>query len=272
VTRRQHIETELDRCDLDYEIVKAIDGSTFTPHEMEKLADIDAVRKSPDWLSPNMVACALSHKKVYRKIADDGSECAFVLEDDVTLREDIRSILQAVEEHLDRSEVALLHYMSFAPLELSTRNAAQLLDGGRLLYPMFLRGVVGASAYVITRSAAEGMADTSALISTASDDWLGFYESGYLDRIRCVHPMPVRTIGAKSTISVASQSGLRSRVTEWIDKNKIPILSSCLTRYRLRNIAEMSNFTTSDDLSPLDPNYHAGGRYPTFEVAASNLK
>ena len=51
---------EAERIGLDYEIVPAIDGGEVPIEELYKVADIEAVKGSPKWLSPRVLATQLS--------------------------------------------------------------------------------------------------------------------------------------------------------------------------------------------------------------------
>jgi glycosyl transferase family 25 len=247
VRRREHIVAEVGKFGLDHEIVPAVDGTKFTEEEVVQIADMERVRMNPDWLTPTMLATALSHRKVFERILENGDKYALILEDDAEFSDDPRPLLDSIKPVLRKREVALLHYFSFAPLGISTVGSERIHSEKILAYPLALRGLVSAAAYVITQDGARSLYDSVVPVSTASDAWVDFFESGWLDAIRIVHPRPVEVIGAKSTINAAAQSRLRSIVTELVDKYRIPILHDFLRRQRLRKINAMSEFFLTEE-------------------------
>lgn len=250
VRRREHILTEVRKYGLEHEIVPAVDGTIFTEADIEKVADMERVRADPEWLTPTMIATALSHRRAYERMIEEGDKVALVLEDDARFASDPRRLLDSIEPVVGESEVVLLHYFSFKPLGISTVGSNQLNETTIVAYPIALQGLVSAAAYIITLAAGRSLYDSVCPITTSSDAWVDFVEKGWLDTTRVVYPRPVDVIGAKSTISVASQSGVRALLTEYIDKHQIPILHGLLRRQRLRNINSMSDFFLTDQPSP----------------------
>lgn len=252
VKRHAHMMREMGRMDLEFEFVEAVDGGGFSDGDIAAVADPDTVKNYPGWANPRMIATTLSHRKVFKRILDQGLDSALVLEDDVCFDRDIEFVVESLEKIVMGSEVVLLHYFSFAELELSTVGAIKVAPDRQALYPMFLQGVVSGAAYVITREAARKLYESTVPVKTASDSWFDFVSDGRLDRVRVVYAMPVRVIGAKSTISVATQSALRARLTEFVEEYEIPILHRVLRRGRLANVESMSKFVLTGERSPLD--------------------
>ncbi len=250
--RRQHVIAEAEKHGLNFEIIPAVDGGTVPSSEIQKLADMEAVSRHREWLSDRMLATSLSHRKVYEKIIAEGIDVALVLEDDVTFFDDFANIAEIVCEQLSGAEVALLHYVSFEPLSLSSQGATLLAKGRKLLYPLTLTGVGSAAAYLVTRRAAQNLFERLIPLRTAPDSWNDFIDFEYVDRVRMVYPPVAGVIGAKSTIYVDSQSRFRSGLTELVDKCQIPIAYSFLRKWRLRNVENMSRFSITEEKSVLD--------------------
>ncbi len=166
--RHEHILAEVKKLGLDFEIVRAIDGGLLSESEIEAIADMPVVSKVRDWLTNRMLATSLSHKKVYETILAQGVDVACVLEDDVQLYPEFVHVLNHLKSSLNGPEVALLHYISFRPLGLSTVNALDLSLVRKLMFPMALDGVGSAAAYVITREAAESLVQNLLPLSTGA--------------------------------------------------------------------------------------------------------
>lgn len=250
--RRRHITSEAKRHHLDFEIVKAVDGSEMSDEEIESVSDMEIVRKHPDWLSRNMIATALSHRQVYERIMCGEDTAALILEDDVKLAPGISTLLHRLEENLVNAEIVLLHYGSFEPLELSNYSSVSLYETYKLTYPLSMKGVVSAAAYVVTKLAARNLYNWILPVRIAPDTWDRFWEAGLVDRMRMVYPQPVELIGAKSTIYVDRQSWFRKHLTEFVDRHEVPILHQMLTKSRLNDVATRANFSLTDERSPLE--------------------
>jgi glycosyl transferase family 25 len=251
--RREHIVAEVDRIGLEYEIVKAVDGSQLSSQDFDKLCDMETVRKFPQWLSPGMIGASLSHRLVYSRIIENNDRAALVIEDDAILPDSLAEIVAGISSVIMPNEVILLYYSSFEPLQLSTVNAARVAEKHTIMYPMFLKGVVGAVCYVITNQAAKNMVDGVMPIAAAPDSWIDFTAKGMFDSIRCVYPMDVGHLGVKSVINATAQGKARRWLTEFVERNKIPIFYEFLIRIRKNQVLPRTSFTTTDLQSPLDP-------------------
>lgn len=252
VKRRRDILAQAEEQGLDFEIVEAIDGGAVPPQELHKLADMAVVMRHRSWLSDRTLATALSHRRAYEKFLEDGGSTALIIEDDALLFDGIAAIAQSAADVLIGPEIALLHYVSFAPLGLSAQNSARISADTELMYPMTLDGVGSAAAYLVTRDGAQSLVDKVIPVRSASDSWNDFVAFGYLDRVRMVYPEPAGVIGAKSNISIEGQNRIRFAVTQLADRYQIPILSSFFRNQRLKTVRAMSQFFVTDERSPFD--------------------
>lgn len=250
VERRKHIIKEIEKHNLNYELVKAVEGAALPRDEFERLCNMDVVRQNPKWLNPGMIGCSLSHLSVYRKICESDETAALVLEDDVILPDDFGEFLSSVKKYLKQNEVILLHYMSFETLKLSKQQSDSVNKNYQILSPCSLRGVNSGAAYIITRSAAQHLAENLLPIDTGPDAWSDFIAKGKLKTVRCVYPMNVNVVGAKSTISATGQSNFRARLTELIDDYKISPFYQILRRMRLKSIQSRSRVRLVNEQSP----------------------
>lgn len=252
--RRDHIIRAARAAGVEFELIEAVDGRELTDAQIEELCDLSVIRDAPNWLTRGAIGAALSHRRAYERIVESGDHGAIVLEDDVTFDTDFKNIVSTAAPHLKEREAILLNYVSFEHLDLSLQRAVPLAGERRLMYPMFLKGVMSAAAYMISRDAAMSMLSWTLPIRLTADCWFDFHQGGPINSVRCVYPMPVHVIGAKSTIESVNQSFVRARITEIIDKYQVPVFNSILTRARLRSVATRLNFGVTEEFSPLDPN------------------
>lgn len=86
--RRQSICEHLSSLGVQFEIFEAVDGSTLSDEEVEKL-------KAPGLkMNRGAVGCYLSHIRVYEQIVQRGYECGLILEDDTRLSKRAAAIIQ----------------------------------------------------------------------------------------------------------------------------------------------------------------------------------
>ncbi|MBK8309967.1 MAG: glycosyltransferase family 25 protein [Chitinophagaceae bacterium] len=97
VDRRRSIESQLQKLKISFEIIEAVDGSALSDEELRDKADMDEVAKYPEWLTKNVIATSLSHMSVYKHICNSTDDWHLILEDDVILAENVKSVLQHIE-------------------------------------------------------------------------------------------------------------------------------------------------------------------------------
>jgi glycosyl transferase, family 25 len=233
--RRAYIVSELKKTGLDYEIITAVDGRDLDLRDTSIIDPTFLSRIAIAWTAGSAGA-ALSHISVYRKIIEAGLNAALVLEDDVILPADLRSLADAVADHLSGAEVALLSVDSPDPCKMSLDGSIPLPSARRLALPIDISQPQSAGAYVITREACERMIKCVPPVRVQADTWWFFYREGVLDRVRCVAPLPVLK-NPKFTSTIGSYSlgeGVRGRLVKPLMRHKIPLLHQALTYRRQR--------------------------------------
>jgi glycosyl transferase family 25 len=195
--RRDHMASELARLGLDYELVPGVDGRKLD------LSSAQIVRPgqpgqscSPLWAQtwnlPGVAGCALSHLLVCQRVIASGDNAALVLEDDVTLADDLAEVVNAIERYLVGAEVVLLNFDSRGRCQLSA-NGTKPLRGQRVLaLPLDVNEPLSAAGYIITSEACRRMVERMMPARAKPDDWAFFYDHRVIDRLQCVVPMPVQ--------------------------------------------------------------------------------
>lgn len=189
--RRVHVQAELRKTGIDYEIVEAVDGHALDFTDPVTAAGIEPSVLAGKLLLPNQIANLMSHLRVYEKILADGSDYAMVLEDDVVLPADLSAIADSVAEHLTAAEVALLNFDSAETCRLSLADSVRLPSARLLVFPIDIHQPVSGAAYIVTRNACERLTGHLLPIRAKVDDWAYRYNEGMLDRVRCVVPLAV---------------------------------------------------------------------------------
>jgi glycosyl transferase family 25 len=224
--RRRYIEAELERAQMPYEIVAGVDGREL---DLNDKSIVDPALKSKSYFNPGVVGCALSHMRVYSKVLADGAPIALVLEDDVALPTHLTTLVDEVAAHMSGAEAVLLDCAAVPgtqPLLLSAQGAVPLPSSRFLAFPLDLRLLNLASAYLITGDACERMTARPLPVRTHADDWWGFYREGALDRVRCVTPPPVQQNRDvfRSTIDYFAPRRTHTRLREAVVRHRVPLL------------------------------------------------
>jgi glycosyl transferase family 25 len=178
---------------LGVEIVEAVDGAA--------LSDAEIAAAAADWpaccLTKGVVACALSHLKIYKKIIDENIPRALVMEDDALPQSDLAAVLEDLAGAGDgeTAKVWLLssHYYKPRPL--------RKLRGGRALHE-FADGSQG-HGYALNKKAAEALYKNLRPVVWEADKWWYFQTLGYVS-VECVVPHAIGVDG------VAEKSDLQA--------------------------------------------------------------
>jgi glycosyl transferase family 25 len=106
--RRASMDEQLEHVGLSHEFVDGVDGRALSTTKRAALVDEATVARVPQWLTPELIGCALSHLRVYERVIASGDEIGLVLEDDVRLPGGISDTAVEVASHMTGSEVVLL--------------------------------------------------------------------------------------------------------------------------------------------------------------------
>lgn len=226
VERRKHIIRQLEKYNLDYELIEGVDGKKLTDEELSRLCDLEAVQSRPYKLTVGALGCALSHLKAYQKMLADNVYVALILEDDVILPREINKLLTLVKNNIQNNEAILLHYFNVSPeIQLLSRHEpTSLNDNYSLLYPVNFP--MSGSAYVIKRETARALSEIKLPIRVEADDWGYFYKNGAVESLRCVYPKPVNLTYADTQIQIQRKYSelprLRQKFYKFVHDNRVP--------------------------------------------------
>src|SRR6266568_1463616 len=92
--RRRNMSERLGALGIPFQFVDAIDGRT---QRLPDVFDGARVDRNGFW-GESALACAMSHRKVHRMIADSETRLALVFEDDAQLSEDFAEVLDAAKQ------------------------------------------------------------------------------------------------------------------------------------------------------------------------------
>jgi glycosyl transferase family 25 len=258
VERRQFMIEQMNRLGLDYEIFDAIDGQLLTENDISHYFDVNTLRNPNGYYASNgMLGCTLSHYSVLKKIVEEGLESALILEDDALLPLNIKDILSELEREIKKNEVITLFYTSHKIIKLSLVGG-KAIKSGKLLFPINIKDVAAATAYVVHKEAAKGIIKVDTPIRTTSDSWHDFYNYGGITSLRCLYPPPIQTANFKSTLDYIAFNSLIGKCTAIIDEYKIPVLYHLLTYKRKLLMKGLSKYELVNEVSPIYEKLIAG--------------
>ncbi|MEE7505612.1 glycosyltransferase family 25 protein [Methylobacterium sp. C33D] len=163
----------------------------------------------PD-LTAGQIGCAMSHMSAYERMIALDLPHALIVEDDVVLPPQIHQIVADIEATLRPGDVVQLFNWTEAAGPFSSVDAVTI-GGYRLCLPMDMGSLGTTAAYVITRSAAEGILRANRPVAVTSDNWSYFFERGAVRRGRALVPNAVSRKPFESTIFTS-----RSRVAAFL--------------------------------------------------------
>jgi glycosyl transferase family 25 len=249
--RYNYIQKHLKQSNLDYKIIDAVDGSKLTFEDLKANCNMNEVNRLRWWLTNGAIGCALSHYECYDAIVKSKDKGGFIVEDDAILPPYINEVISEIEMTLDENEIILLYYTSFDECKLSSIGKTDL-SYGSLVFPMDIKKVVTATAYVIGRKAAEGMMNTIMPVSVAADSWDYFYSKGAFSSFRVHYPSIVKVTNFKSSLDYIPTTSLTGRITKLIDDYRIPIAYQLLFYLRKQRLNRMLNNTyLTNESSPI---------------------
>lgn len=93
--RRLFMEKQLEGLDLEFEIIKAVDGKALKEDDLRSYSEKKAIRCEGTALSPGRIACALSHARMWHRIIEENLNEVLILEDDGLIGESLIDILRS---------------------------------------------------------------------------------------------------------------------------------------------------------------------------------
>ena len=164
--------------------------------------------------------------------------------------DNIIKILSELSQVIKNNEVISLFYTSHQVIKLSLKGA-ETLPSGQLLFPINIKAVAAATAYVVHKEAAKGIIKVNTPLITTSDAWHKFYNYGGIASFRCLYPPPVKLEYFKSSIDYISSKCIINKMTTAIDRFKIPAFYQMLTYKRKKLIKDLSKYELVNEASPI---------------------
>lgn len=92
IDRRQHIQSEFDKHNIDYEFFDALTPDIAISYTQTLGLDLSSTH-----LTQGEIACMMSHVAVWEKIINEDLDYATIFEDDIYLGEDAEKLLNSTD-------------------------------------------------------------------------------------------------------------------------------------------------------------------------------
>jgi len=208
--RRKFMEKQLEKLNLDYQFIEAHDARNITNSELQ---EVNNNRIYEQDLSRGEVACAISHSKACKTLANDQVyDYGLIIEDDIILGSNLPLILNELQMKGEPEDITLLYTCIFKPVVFSKHQDLALSYG--LVTVSNTNRIYGAQAYFISKEKAASFADKITPVKTIADDWAHYTSSGYFTGLKVVYPFPV--IHAEFLSVVNEKQDKSSNIRGWV--------------------------------------------------------
>lgn len=175
--KKKLIEKQCKRQGFDFEIIKAVNGNELSKETLSA----EVYEYGKEHLTKGEIGCALSHKIIYKKIADENLDFALILEDDAIINEKTNNLFKKLEKIIDRNKNQVLLMQKSSQFFL---NRKIKIDAEYEFYeawnPKCTHG------YMITNKAAKTILKINTPIIREADHWLSFYQLSLL-KVYCLN-------------------------------------------------------------------------------------
>lgn len=237
---------------IDFEFIKAVDGATLTDEFLQTALNFEEIAKRPYLKRKGAYGCALSHYSIYCKIVSENIPYALVLEDDVILEPNFKSILDTAATKLLANDVVLLFAQNnYMPIVFSDLDTEVLPHNHSIVYPMEPWALGSAAGYIITNEAAKGLMQYVFPVREPADAWVAFYKDKAIGNIRCITPFAVKPAGFDSNIDYVSSQHLAGKISLFVKKHRIFPFKQLLDYRRKRLLINSSAYSFKAERSPV---------------------
>ena len=186
--RRKQVIQEFAKQAVDFEFVDAIWGNGLDLYNDERI-NVKRLTEIGMIKIPGNVGAALSHIKCQQKIVEENLDFALIVEDDMALTEEFKSLLPAVITASTREGVTMLFYQSWNEIILEKSKSVKI-DNRHSLYEYTSdKAIFSAAAYIVWNNTAKRIVDYLLPVCCSPDAWCLFKKDGVIKDIKVVYPM-----------------------------------------------------------------------------------
>ncbi|BAE74425.1 Glycosyltransferase family 25 (LPS biosynthesis protein) [Sodalis glossinidius str. 'morsitans'] len=216
--RRQCIEYQCRRYNLDYEFTEAVNGHSLSSEEI-----VQHTRTINYATRPGEIGCALSHIYIYRLICERGLEQALILEDDAKITPEAIPLIQQIALRNDPNR-PLLTLLTTCNQYL--KKPIHVLDKTHSLHRVIDAAMT--HGYVINRAAARNMAAALYPVWMVADKFSLFQDYSLCQVRAVVPPVILHSIHAGQSNIASTPKPTATRLAIWQNlKHHMPWRVKC---------------------------------------------
>lgn len=198
--RLQFMENQLNKLNLPFERISAVDGRSLNMNRVDEFAIRSKVEEWKDLLTPNMIACSLSHYHIYKKMVEENIEMALILEDDIELGKELPAVLNNIENNgLNKTDVFLLYFHG-GMKSFSDKRKIPVSPKHSFYAAKSIWGAYSTGGYIIRKEVAEKLASHVFPVKTTPDSWGTFHRDGVIGGLWTLLPLVAKSANFGSDI------------------------------------------------------------------------
>lgn len=216
------MEDQLNKLNIPFEIFEAVKGSDLSEKEIAGYYNADYYNNRPDYFTPGLAGCTISHYFLYKKIVKEKIDVAIILEDDMILHESFPEIASKLSSIIRNDEAILFFYQSYYKIPLADSGVLPINHKFNLYQLVSTFALRSTGGYMIKYETAKCLAEKLMPFSAYPDDWKSFYDRKMLNGIRIVYPYIMTNSYEPTTISpYLKGGGLLRKAVAFFEKHKI---------------------------------------------------
>lgn len=193
VEKRQKLEAQFQKLGIhNYEFIEAVYGADLSEEDLAtKVYDYENCA-----LTPGEIGCSLSHIYIYQEMVDRNIPYALVIEDDVTLPEDLIEFLNHAKDTIDVPYSKLITLGEANKISL-LREHSQYKD-----YREYTAVTAFCTyAYLVNLEAAKSLSQQLLPVKYEADMLIHFRENGWLKQFNVFYPQYIHPMEGFSEMS-----------------------------------------------------------------------
>ena len=261
VDRKRHMEKQLKKLNLSYEIIEAVNGRALDDQALVECSNFDFYQQHPTWETrgKGLIGCALSHQSIYKKIVAQKIPRAIILEDDIQMTKNMRLLFMRINKltNIDKNELILFDAMSNGEkVQLSAFNRRKIAENFSLLYPINFNNLWHSSAYSISYESAAAFLKCYPKVERVADAWGAFYAKNIFSTISCVNPFASYQGAFESNIATPKKRLALKAKAKLMFQHVVPsqYLLANKIKFAVSNLFK-SRYKIINKSSLLDPSY-----------------
>lgn len=168
--RRRNILLQAHKTGLNIKFIDAVDGRNIQPSLLSILSKRDSYA-----ITTGEIGCSLSHLAAYNQLLSSREELALIIEDDVSLPENINNILNELKIKLNKKRPSV--YL-LSKVNHYNQKKLDRLSNGSSVHHVF--NAAFSHAYIINRPAANNLLNALLPVWCVADQWSTFQEFGLI--------------------------------------------------------------------------------------------